>query len=96
LERYEASKLFKLAASEKERNFIRNVTNNLLNKAFRYRMNWGVKAGLGAMFLYNLSKANETKDCLIIRRKITCSEMVGLYYNAMTTGLLFGLVFVAI
>mgnify|MGYP007031241061 CR=1 FL=1 len=96
MERYEASKLFKIAASEKERNLIRNITNNLCNKAFRYRINWAVKAGLGAMFLYNLSKANETKDCLTIRRKLTNCEKVGIYCNTVTSGLLFGLVFIAI
>lgn len=96
LERYEASKLFKNAASEKERNVIRNFTNKLWARAFRYRANWAVKAGLGAMFLYNLSKANEIKDCLVVRRKLQCSEMVGIYYNAITSGLLFGLVFCAI
>jgi hypothetical protein len=96
LERYEASKLFKIAANERERNFIRNITNNLCNKAFRYRNNWAVKGVLGAMFLYNLSKANETKNYLLIRRKLTCSEQVGIYCNTITSGLLFGLVFIAI
>jgi hypothetical protein len=96
LEKYEASKLFKLAATEKERNFIRNITNKLYTKAFRYRINWAVKAGLGAMFLYNLSKSNETKDILTIRRTLKCSEMIGIYYNTITSGLLFGLVFIAI
>jgi hypothetical protein len=96
LERYEASKLFKIAASEKERNVISNFTNKLYARAFRYRINWAVKAGLGAMFLYNFSKANEIRDCLIVRRKLQCSETVGIYSNTISSGLLFGLVFFAI
>jgi hypothetical protein len=96
LERYEASKLFKIASSERERSVISNFTNKLYFKAFRYRVNLAVKAGLGAMFLYNLSKANEIRDCLIVRRKLQCSETVGIYSNAITSGLLFGFVFLAI
>jgi hypothetical protein len=96
LERYEASKLFKLAATEKERNFIRCFSDKLCAKAFRYRINWAVKAGIGAMFIYNLSKASETKDVLAIRRKLKCFDWAGIYYNTFTSGLLFGLVFLAI
>lgn len=68
LNRYQISKGLALTASEYERNWIRNFTNCVLKKIWKSKANYGLKATLGAIFLINLSKANEANKLNSLRQ----------------------------
>ena len=85
--RYNLSKSLVLNATEYERNWIRNFTNFLVKKAWRHKVNYGLKFGLATMFLYNLCLANESLSLYMLRRRDspTTADKLKLYYNSGVT-----------
>jgi hypothetical protein len=94
--RYNLSKQIVMNATKRERDHIKQFTDFVIKKCWRYRMNYLVKGGLATMFLYSLCKANETHNLLKLKRKITAQECCSVYNNAISSFLLFALVSVAI
>ena len=68
INRYNMSKNLILSASEKERNIVRSMTNSLMKKVWKHKVNWGLKSVLTIMFLYNLCKANESNNLNNLRK----------------------------
>jgi hypothetical protein len=57
-----------LNATGLERNWIRNFTDNILKNINRHKGNYLLKSLLTVSFLYNLCKAQENVNLLILRR----------------------------
>ena len=96
MSRYNLSKQLVINAANRERNHIRQFTDFVIRKCWRYRLNYLVKTGLATMFLYNLCKANETHNLLALKRKLNKTECLCVYNNAITSFLLFGFVAITI
>jgi hypothetical protein len=94
--RYNLSKQLVMNVAERERNQIRLFTDLVVRKLWKYRLNYAVKAGLGAMFLYSLCKANETHNLLKLKRKVDTNSLCCVYSGAITSFFVFAAVTAAI
>lgn len=92
------SKILVLNATEYERNWIRNFTNFVVNKAWRHKANYSVKLGLATMFMYNLCLANENLSLYMLRRPVAPkrADFFSIYYNSSITFAMAFLAFVYI
>lgn len=83
VKRFEMSKQLVSNAAIYEKNLIRGFTDLVVRKIWRNKMNYMLKGGLGLMFLYSLSKANENKNLFVLRKHSPAklSEISEFYFN---------------
>jgi hypothetical protein len=97
INRYNLSRSLAIDANEMERNWIRNFTNYISRKAWRSRLNYGLKATMATIFLYSLCKSRENYNLLSLKKRhLSWGETYSVYRSTMTSFLFASATFILI